>query len=373
MKHLLLIIILLLVNCNNKENIRLDNRTKNGSQLVIVPIDNDQEESIKTELLVAPLILDGKPYVNSSGKSYREDEAYLFEYLGCNFDSDATIRWHSFEGIEQLFNLKKISVYGENLATIDFTPLLSLYNLVELFVRGNITRLPDLSGLKKLSSITIEGSQLESFEGIGSPNVRRIRIGSDKKIDSLAPLNNLVYLEDLEIYLPRKTEYKIADMINLPNLKLLEAYIGKIDLKGIENLIALEHLRLDYCEPFSIDGIGKLTNLKELSINLISPNPSLEFLRGLPNITSLTLYADSCRDFFSETEAYQVLDLSPLATLRNLHNLKCENFIVKNVSALDTLESLSNDWSNYIFLNRCRLYDETEKSKHRLVFEYPHE
>jgi hypothetical protein len=372
MKYLFLLIILLLTNCNNKEKIRLDNRTENESQLVILPIDNNQEESSKTELFIDPLILDGKPVIYS-GKAYSKDEAYLFENLSCDFDQNAVIRWYSFEGIEQLFKLKKISIYGRNLDTIDFTPLLSLSNLEELYIRGKIARLPDLTKMENLHFITIEGSQLESLEGIGAPNLRSIEIRSEREIGSLAPLNILVYLEDLGIHIPRKTEYKITDMINLPNLKRFEAYMGKVDLRGIENLIALEYLSLDYCEPFNIEGIGKLTNLTRLSINLISPNPSLEFLRDMPNISSLTFYADSSRDFFSETEAYQVLDLSPLATLKNLQNLKCENFIIKNISALDTNESFGDDYPNYIFLNRCRLFDETEKSRHRLVFEYPHE
>jgi hypothetical protein len=229
--------------------------------------------------------------------------------------------------------------------------------------------LPDLSGLENLRSISIMGSQLENLKGIGAPNARGIEIGSEKDIDSLSPLNNLPYLESLRIVLPRerKKEYKITDMANLPALKNLQFYIGEIDLKGIENLSRLEGLRFEECcHPFNIEGIGRLNSLERLFIKLTSPEPSLEFLRGMPNLSLLYLYADS-RAY--ETEAFQVLDLSPLATLKKLqlHEFGCRNFIIKNVSALD---ALAESERGYIDLNRCRLYDETEKSKHKLVFEF---
>jgi hypothetical protein len=274
-------------------------------------------------------------------------------------------------------SLTNLVLGGANLYNVDLSVVETLHDLHGLSITGNITRLPNLTNLQDLRSISITGSQLESLKGIGAPNARKIVIGNEKEIDSLAPLNNLAFLEDLRIDIPRVKEYKIADMANLPSLKILSISGIKIDLQGIENLTMVEDLWLEYCEPFNIEGIGKLTNLTRLSINLISPEPSLDFFLDMPNISSLTLYADSGRDFFSEeTEAYQVLDLSPLATLKNLNSLKCENFIIKNISALDNLalsSKIEDNFSHYIFLNRSRLFDETEESKHRLMFEYPHE
>jgi Leucine-rich repeat (LRR) protein len=377
MKHLfLIIIILLLVNCSNKEKIRLSLETENKSQLIMLPTDGNQEKYIEIEQLAEPLILDGRPYVNTRGKAYRKDEAYLFEFLGCNFDANATIRWYSLEGIEQLFNLKEIQIYGENLATVDLTPLASLSNLVELFIGGNITHLPDLTKLENLHFITIGSrytySALESLDGIGAPYVRKIEIRNKREIDSLVPLNNLLYLEDIEIRFPGESEYKIADMVNLPRLKRLVFSMGnaKIDLQGIENMSALDEFWVSNCEPINIEGIGKLTNLKKLSLNLISPEPSLEFLRKMPNLSALALYANMRRAFFPyESEAYQILDVSPLASLEKLQRLECVNFIIKNISALDGLDALTNTHLPFINLNRSRLYDEKEKSRHRLVFD----
>jgi Leucine-rich repeat (LRR) protein len=371
-KSCIFILCILSLSCCAKQH---GNGTQTAPTVEISPAENE-----KTEHLTDPLILDGRPYVDSKGKAYRKDEAYLFEYLGCDFDSDAVIRWYSLEGTEQLFNLKRISIYGKNLEAVDFTPLASLSNLEELFIRGNVTRLPDLTGLENLLSVSITGSQLESLEGIGAPNARRIEIHSWKDIDSLSPLNNLFYLENLEITLPGETEYKIADMTNLPVLQSFEFSIGQsfefsigtIDLLGIENLSSLKDLRVSDCEPFHIEGIGKLKNLEFLIINIVSPEPSLEFLRDMPNLSRLGLYADNRRLFLLEFEASQILDVSPLATLKNLHDFSCCGFIIKNISALDAL-ALSTDVnissSHFIYLKKSRLYDETEKSRHWLVFE----
>jgi hypothetical protein len=131
-------------------------------------------------------------------------------------------------------------------------------------------------------------------------------------------------------------------------------------------MTALEELYAYSTQPFNIEGIGALANLRILTINLISPAPSLEFMRDMPNLQSIRLEADSRAPyaFPLRTGAYQILDLSPLAMLKNLKSLACRGFIIKNISALDVLDTFGG-----IDLVGSRLYDETEKSRHRLSFE----
>jgi uncharacterized protein YcfL len=381
MKLLWFLIIVLLISCTSKKEVNSNSvaiTDKVLSQDVLTSADSKQTESNKSEQIVDPLILGGKPYVDFHGKTYRKDEAELFTSLVCDLRHDAVVRLYSLEGLEQLVNLKDISIYGENLDTVDFTPLSSLYNLEELFIRGNITRLPDLTGLKKLSSIGITYSRLESLKGIGAPNVKRINIENrGVRINSLAPLNNLPHLEYLTINIRGSTTLSIADMSNLPSLKNLRLLMPstQIDLQGIEKLSAIEELLFSESNPFNIEGIGKLKNLRDLGLKLVSPEPSLEFLRNMPNLSDLGIDAniegfDSSHN--RRFEPYQVLDVSPLASLKNLRNLGCRNFIIKNISALDVLDALSiqdDESPGYIYLAGCRLYDETEKSKHSLVFE----
>jgi hypothetical protein len=419
MKYIWLVIILLLINCTgNKKNSQATMK-EDETQYNILPAGNGQQGSDKSESLADPLILDGRPYIDE-GKAYRRNEAHLITYMQCNFSPDAVIRWHSFEGMEQLENLETLSINLEGkFDTVDFTPLVSLSNLKTLALKGTfvnmynlkglkqlvnlekisiywkekiltevdftllaslpkleslriggyITRLPDLTKLTNLQAILIgdmaTSAMLESLEGIGAPNVRKIEIRNQKNINSFAPLNNLFFLEDLEISIPKKKEYKIADMENLPSLKHFGVSMGKIDLQGIENMSALEVLVLDYCEPFNIEGIGKLSNLNFLSINIISPEPSLEFLRNMPNLLELHCESDKYRSVFPyDTKANQVLDMRPLATLKKLQNLHCRGFIIKSISALDILTFYEG-----IDVIDSRLFDEKEKSKHNLVFE----
>jgi Leucine-rich repeat (LRR) protein len=84
--------------------------------------------------------------------------------------------------------LTNLSIGRNNMHLVDLSVIETLHNLRGLSIRGNITRLPDLSRLENLRSISIMGSQLESLEGIGAPNARGIEIGSEKDIDSLSPL-----------------------------------------------------------------------------------------------------------------------------------------------------------------------------------------
>jgi Leucine-rich repeat (LRR) protein len=409
MKYFLLAIILLLTTCTNKEASRSENETQHGSN--------------KTERLADSLILGGRPYVNSSGEVFKKDETNLIGTVYCNFSPDAVGgRWHSFEGMEQLVNLEFLAIDGEGeiletldfsplasltilenvsfrngvirrcgfawtkhltntkklgiedegdaLASVDFTPLASLTKLEEINFSGNITSLPDLTKLRNICSIGIGGyvaAALESLEGIGAPNAESIRIRNSKEIVSFVPLNNLMYLEELQLWINGEKVYKIAEMSNLPSLKELGLYMGntKIDLQGIENISSLEVLYAGGCEPFNIEGIGKLANLRYLNINLISSEPSLEFLRGMPKLAGLDLEADSKReDYGYVAKAYQVLDLSPLATVKSLQQLSCIGFIIKNISALDVLNI-----QGYMYLVGSRFYDETEKSKHTFYFE----
>jgi hypothetical protein len=159
----------------------------------------------------------------------------------------------------------------------------------------------------------------------------------------------------------------------MPELKRFGFTGGKIDLHGINRFTSLEVLSLSNCEPFNLEGIGYLINLEVLDINITSPTPSIEFIRNLNKLEYVGLNGNRHLYNYSfpfehtsellECEATQILDVSPLASLINPTGVSCRNFIIKNISALDAL-----DIGRHIDLVGSRLYDETEKSRHRLVF-----
>jgi Leucine-rich repeat (LRR) protein len=158
---------------------------------------------------------------------------------------------------------------------------------------------------------------------------------------------------------------KISNMKNMNRLKSFSFGLAKIDIEGIDRFTSLEFISLENCEPYNINSIGNLKNLKSLSINLISDNPSLEFLKNMPNLRFVCFYGNLhlYRDTLFENEPSQVLDVTPLATLKELKDIICTNFIIKNIPALDVL-----DIPDYIDLEHSILYDETEESRHWLKF-----
>jgi hypothetical protein len=283
---------------------------------------------------------------------------------------------------------------NKNLHYVDLSVVETLHDLRWIQIYGKITKLPNLTKLENLRTIALgepatDGVALESLEGIGAPNAERIRIWNGKKIDSIAPLNSLLNLEHLEIRSLGEGEFKLENLpnlehleismdgkvnlqgiVNLPSLRHLKiAIFGKIDLQGIEKLQYLEHLDIYHPGDVNIEGVGKLKTLKFLRIPLISPKPSLEFLRNMPNLTDLCLTGAP-----RNGEVYQVLDLAPLATLKKLRLFDCNDFIIKNISALDGLEALcAPDEDVYVrpflWLDGSRLYDETEKSRYTIWFE----
>jgi hypothetical protein len=240
---------------------------------------------------------------------------------------------------------------------------------------ATLARLPeDLTNRTDVRAIGFSTKHLESLEGIGAPNVTNIGIGGELKVDSLAPLNNLLHLRYLRLSLGGEKKYKISEITNLPSLETLRIRLinGSIDFQGIENLAQLVEIQIfGNGKIINIEGIGRLANLEHLIIEVAEwPEFSLEFLRDMPNLSALIIYnREVYRIRDEEFTPRQVLDISPLATLTKLANLECSGFIIKNVAALDALNG--DYW--YLFFFGSRLYNETDKSRHFIYFQPPAE
>ena len=268
-----------------------------------------------------------------------------------------------------LTNLKWLNIYdGKNLASVDLSPLSSLLNLEELFIDGNISKLPDLTPLSKLKRIVIKNSDLESLDGLGAPFLEHMDINM-KTFDSLAPLSNLTKLKSLNI-VPRMNGslMSIGNLSNVPSLEFLTIQTGagggSLDITGIEKLTGLAHVNFDLTELVKPQGISGLRNLETLSMTLTDENPSIEYLRDLQNLDGLYIEGDSFWRNKSR-ESYQVLDVSPLGDNHNLKQLRMRHLIIKNIASLDNLKNLG---LGRIDLLHSRLFDETEKSVHYLMF-----
>jgi hypothetical protein len=342
-----------------------DNRSEKNGQ--IVQSGNDAEK-VSTS---PPLIIGGKQYKGGLGDrvEYKEGGLTVLRFrsgqVNCTVEDINNLfivsLWvdpenpesrNSLENLELLVKAKELSIRGENLDKVDFSPISSLISLEELKIYGNITRMPDLTKLERLRLVEINDAALESLEGIGGNVIETLFIRTDE-------INNRML--------------KISDMKNMPELRRFIFLGGKIDLQGINRFISLEDLSIPNCQPSNLEGIGKLKKLKYLQINLISPNPSISFLKDMTNLESISMYGNdhlyplSLWVSWRDCEATQVLDISPLASSKKLRSISCLNFIIKNISALDALE---NDILGGITLYGSRLYDETEVSRHYLCLEF---
>ena len=271
-----------------------------------------------------------------------------------------------------LTNLKRLGIYdGTNLASVDFSPLASLINLEDLVIEGNISKMPDLTSLKKLKRIRIENSDLESLDGLGTPGLEDLEIDMET-FETLAPFSNLAKLKRLEIGTRREGSFtSIGNLNNVPRLEFLTIGTdGQLDITGIERLTSLAHVNFEVTELVNPQGISGLYNLKSLWITLADETPSIEYLRGLQSLERL--YIKGTAYLRNEGVLYQVLDVSPLANNHNLRVLSLREFIIKNISALNNLKNL-NGGGNFelgqIGLLDSRLFNESEMSVHELYFE----
>jgi hypothetical protein len=326
-----------------------------------VQTDNDTKEK------AAPLMIGGKQYRGRLGRRV-EVESGSWRIVGdpvdCTVeDIDKLIivgvwlnpedpeRRNSLENLELLKNVEELTISGENLDKVDFFSVLALTNLEKLEIEGNIAHLPDLSNLQRLRIIEIKKAALVSFEGLGGVGVEDLNIGISRIDDNIV--------------------LKMSDIKDMGGLKYFAFEGGKIDLESIDRFVSLEVVSLVYCEPYNLNRINRLKNLRIIEINIISPNPSIEFLRDMSNLKIAILFGNYRFYDYSYPASYpdwreptQELDVSPLATSKKLEGISCHYFIIKNISTLDVLENISP----YIFLMGSRLYDETEKSKHGLSF-----
>jgi hypothetical protein len=379
----ILLVILLLASCRNKPKIITTTTNETVKEITQPILEEENIGKVKGEES-APLIIGDKQYRGQLGErvevekgSWRipsdpvdctvKDIDKLF-IMTLWVDPKDPNRRSSIENLELLHNLKELHIRGENFDRVDFSPISSLLNLEEIEIEGNITHLPDLTSLKQLKKIRIKKAALESIEGIRAPHVKKIEIETiNGSIDSISPLNNLLMLEDLYITCLSDKIMKLSGMTNLPKLKSFEFQGYEIDMRGIDHLASLEYLTICDCKPFNLEGIGRLNNLKTLIIDLISDNPSIDFLRNMPNITILQISGHYQRYSWDEIEAFQVLDVSSLGTIKTLESLYFINLIIKNVSALDAIDRLDP-----LRFDKSRLYDENDKTRHRIMYEIIH-
>ena len=207
----------------------------------------------------------------------------------------------SFQGIENLTELRELNFYGSDATYRNVAPLAGLTKLQSLrlpsmnYQAHIMLDISGLSGLTELTNLDISGdvASLEPLAGLTKLTSLRLYGNSDTAgYSSLAPLSSLTGLTDLYLNINEHVT-SLAPLASLTNLRSLEIYING-----------------DYSHPglTDISPLGKLTNLQSLSLTERGVT-DISALANLTNLQSLEI---------RESGNAKISDWSPVAHVPNL-------------------------------------------------------
>jgi Leucine-rich repeat (LRR) protein len=252
-------------------------------------------------------------------------------------------------GIEQYGNFERLLLILPETSDVDFSPLKSLPQLQVIAIwRRALTKIPELSGIPSLAILELYDNSLTSLNGLEKvPQLERLDIS-----ETHTPITDTSALQ----YLKKLRELQLCNgnfNINFSHLKDLPALeeivlvdCGDFDLAGIGQLTQVKRLHLEIRVSREtgeqgvfrdIEEIGGMTGLKELLVDEVIS--SVEFLANNINLERLELAAGRDLPGYSR-KAPLPLDVAPLGNLRNLKYLALRGFELINAHVLDTLPEL---------------------------------
>jgi hypothetical protein len=254
------------------------------------------------------------------------------------------------EGIEQLENIETLVLFLDIDGDIDFSGLQSLRKLKGLYLSGRLSKIPDLSRVIALESLSIENACLKSLDGLENLYTLKSILISANHVP-LTDTTSLQHLKELKYIKFAYGTYNInfKGMSVLSGLENLIFYgCDIIDLSDIGMLQSLKRLGLYSNTDKLIDGrssylyieqVGKLTGLKEIYLD--ETISSIEFLAENINLERITLVADEEREDFWDLSRQLPLDVSPLKDLKYLKFFRSRGFALTNLAILEKEEGLN--------------------------------
>ena len=230
-------------------------------------------------------------------------------------------------------NLKKVSTYMSTIQSNTISPLKTLVNVEDLDLYGtNVDDFSHLAPLTKLRDICVYATK---------PNE-----GAELDYNKLAEIKSLV---NIHAGLTKMTS--VAFLKDLPNIKSLKFLGEEIDdLETLENS-TIEKIRF-WSHRKKIDGakLGKAKTLKELTLEGIDVLTNID---GLGNLTNMReLYIKDIKDHNSPETA---IDTSILANMKNLKKVSFEKVQIKDLSK--TGEDLEEISLNKVNTNDDKAFD----------------
>ncbi len=240
-----------------------------------------------------------------------------------------------------LLKIECICKYGNEKGSIDFeysteNGHVSAIAFTVLFIENFQRIQPYLTTFKNLEALSMREIGGDGvFTGIGeltSLTVLRIEDSAISDISEIQGLDKLVNLEELQINFTHITEIKGLD--DLIKLKTLNLECNKItEIKGLENLRNLEELYLGGNPITEIKDLENLVKLKVLYFNPIGENEHKGLITEIKGLDSL-VNLEELNLMFNE--------ITEIKGLENLLNLKKLNLGFNKIKEIKGLSHFTN-------------------------------
>lgn len=257
--------------------------------------------------------------------------------------------FHQCSGSENLSFLKNLTglkkfrytnIFGDKECE-SIKPVSYLKNLTELYLYVPMETAVDLrplKGLTKLKKLEMEYAGSAYIDALKNlKNLRELDLYLIGTAD-MTFIKNLKKLESLNIVGQTKN---IKNLAELKNLKKLHIGDTREDLSFIGEMTRLEKLYLSYTNDTFAQNIGKLKNLKELSLLgvKISSLSDTSFISKLTSLERLKIFDDY--DYG--------ITVSGISKLKNLKHLELAECRFGNLSELKTCAALEE-----IIIDNCK-------------------
>ena len=247
--------------------------------------------------------------------------------------------------------------------SLKFTePRNDMFYLQELSVRLPREKIPDLTLLSKLKSVSIYGSGEElDLSGIGSPKSLTNFYAHQVKLKDLGPLSGMTSLETLTA--PNGIFTDLSPLSKLTHLTEIDInYCEQVtDLTPLANLKNLRKLNISNTKVENLNGLANLPELRTIDatetplkdINALTGVGKLSFLRILGSkVANLEPLAGKQSLKTLNLNGTKVVDLSQLATCPSLKHLSLSRTAVEDLTPLTNLTMLER-----VYLDKNKVKD----------------
>ncbi|MDG4960472.1 MucBP domain-containing protein, partial [Lactococcus lactis] len=306
------------------------NRESNDSE-------KKSEQSISSTAQVTP-----KPYAASSPEVNIPDYYLKYDILkSLNIPVTGTVETTPVTQ-DDLLKLTSLSMTNGaplgSLEGIQYATNLTSFTLTTSFRSTIETNL--LSGLSKLTSLTIVGSGTGKISNLGFLEnltaLQSLNIGQNS-ITDISPLKNLTALSSLTLDTNKITSSSVPVLGGLKNLTSLQmSATGVTDYSWIVPLTNLYQLSIsnNNLVDANVRPISELTNLTNLYVQR-------------NNLTDLNTFKNMPYVELLQAESNQISDLTPLSEFKGIQQINLKN---NNITDISPLTKVTTANANYIML-----------------------